>query len=56
MFANKAWLSCGKIYGLISVKKFATIGCVVAGSFPQKINPLAPELFFLILAHPVYKM
>ena len=20
------------------------------------INPLAPELFFLILAHPVYKM
>ena len=21
-----------------------------------QINPLAPELFFLILAHPVYKM
>ena len=22
----------------------------------DKINPLAPELFFLISAHPVYKM
>ena len=22
----------------------------------QHLNPLAPELFFLILAHPVYKM
>ena len=22
----------------------------------NNINPLAPELFFLILAHPVYKM
>jgi len=25
-------------------------------SFGLKINLLAPELFFLILAHPVYKM
>jgi len=23
---------------------------------PTHINPLAPELFFLILAHPIYKM
>jgi hypothetical protein len=25
-------------------------------NFFHHINPLAPELFFLILAHPVYKM
>ena len=29
---------------------------VVQKSADSAINPLAPELFFLILAHPVYKM
>jgi len=32
----------------LSVLLYAYIACIV--------NPLAPELFFLILAHPVYKM
>jgi len=29
-------------------------GCLEIGT--EDINLLAPELFFLILAHPVYKM
>jgi len=28
----------------------------VRGTTPHTLNLLAPELFFLILAHPVYKM
>ena len=28
----------------------------VISTFTFAFNPLAPELFFLILAHPVYKM
>ena len=28
------------------------LGCYAAWT----VNPLAPELFFLIIAHPVYKM
>ena len=29
---------------------------IIEHSQPKVINLLAPELFFLILAHPVYKM
>ena len=33
------------------------VTCEVSGSeYPGIFNPLAPEFFFLILAHPVYKM
>jgi len=38
MFGNTLWILCEKLYGLISVKNFATFGYVVVGSFPQKFN------------------
>ena len=43
----------------VSAVKRLKISCVVLSHMyfsPGNINPLAPELFFLILAHPVYKM
>ena len=33
-----------------------TVSCRIRHAVTTSLNPLAPELFFLILAHPVYKM
>jgi len=38
---------------LQSVGNYLPIGMM---SHPKELNLLVPELFFLILAHPVYKM
>ena len=37
-------------------KELSIIAETGTGSDNGKLNLLAPELFFLILAHPVYKM
>ena len=41
---------------MLSVAALATLLRSVCGWYYFVINPLAPELFFFILAHPVYKM
>ena len=44
--------------GDISLGGGERLGREVDPSLPriEQVNPLAPELFFLILAHPVHKM
>jgi len=42
--------------GMITLRAFVTLNLSAAAHKFYKINPLAPELFFLILAHPVYKI
>ena len=44
------------IENFIDGKKQRTEEKSIQMYLPMEVNPLAPELFFLILAHPVYKM
>ena len=47
------WLKSGNIKGETESTVVAVQDQATSTNY---FNPLAPELFFLILAHPVYKM